>query len=183
MGFPILVRWHLYIESGPWHCIQHKDWTHKWHPIACLHRWAMVCLLWIFLKEIDVITKQHCIPGAFFFFTSAETTKSQPNGELFHAHKNKSIPLCSTMEAWLSGGQWGRVQLMAWHLAANALGPLPAAIGQVNEPDLDASTASGLALCCSVLTSIPHWGSMEYTARDYSIKPALFSQIFSMYHI
>ena len=20
MGFPILVRWHLYIESGPWHC-------------------------------------------------------------------------------------------------------------------------------------------------------------------
>ena len=87
------------------------------------------------------------------------------------------------MEAWLSGGQWGRVQLMAWHLAANALGPLPAAIGQVNEPHLDASTASGLALCCSVLTSIPHWGSMEYTALDYNIKPTLFSQIFSMYHI
>ena len=35
MGFPILVRWHLYIESGPWACVHWESSYHYTSP--CLN--------------------------------------------------------------------------------------------------------------------------------------------------
>ena len=47
MGFPILVRWHLYIESGSWppcvayctHVIDHVDWQKESTRLACIVTW------------------------------------------------------------------------------------------------------------------------------------------------
>ena len=42
MGFPILVRWHLYIESGPWgqSCLQDRDWPGFSGLAGLQFRWA-----------------------------------------------------------------------------------------------------------------------------------------------
>ena len=40
MGFPILVRWHLYIESAPW-SLHHKSWYLLQKAHSSLWKWAM----------------------------------------------------------------------------------------------------------------------------------------------
>ena len=73
MRFPILVRWHLYIESGPWcmylsqysvawYCIQHcNDWSRRQIRHEGCHITCNICGVFVGILEINDCPVSFCI--------------------------------------------------------------------------------------------------------------------------
>ena len=106
MGFPILVRWHLYIESAPCLQSQYLNWwwlislmhicisrpfdlneliigsTHRRHSIPDPHMWAMGCLLYRFEGKFTTLFWHHS--GDHFVNASSQWRTTLHNNVVSH---------------------------------------------------------------------------------------------------
>ena len=92
MGFPILVRWHLYIESGPWcQCDTIISWWGWWPghnvkpaAITCPHWWLLV--LFANILNIYNIFKNILLNYQYAFILSSPSLDCSLISVTFQSH-------------------------------------------------------------------------------------------------